>query len=211
MTKIPDRTIERLITYRRLLQKQAVEGVISIYSHDLATLAHVKPVQVRRDLMEIGFSGSPSKGYGVQGLLDYISGILDMPGGTKAALVGAGNLGRALLSYFNGRSSTINVVAAFDVDTNIIGRVIAGCRCYDIQELGARAKEFGITIGIVTVPATQAQSAADALVEAGVTGILNFAPVPLRIRPDVYIVQVDITRALEKVAHFAKPQSAKEV
>ena len=200
-----------MILYRRALAGKAALRVETVFSHELAAMAHVTAVQVRRDLMDAGFSGSPSKGYNVERLIDHIGLILDAPNGMSAAVVGVGNMGRALLAYFSGRNSKINIVAAFDNDPAKIDRVIAGCRCYDSVELRARVKELGIAVGIITVPADRAQPTADALSDAGVTGILNFAPVPLRVRPEVHVEQVDIMRALEKVAHFAKQEPLKEV
>jgi redox-sensing transcriptional repressor len=206
MPRIVGKTVERLIVYRRALAGHDVAAQENIFSHDLAALAHVSATQVRRDLMEIGFSGSTNHGYRVQGLVRKFDRILDAPGGQNAALVGVGNMGRSLLSYLSGRSANITVVAAFDNDPAKIGRVIAGCRCYDITELADRVKELGIRIAILTVPGSQAQTVADALADAGVTGILNLAPVPLGRRPEVHVEQVDIMRALEKAAHFAKQQ-----
>lgn len=208
---IPKRTIERLIVYRRALAGKAALRVENVFSHELAAMARVTSVQVRRDLMEAGLSGSPSKGYSVERLIDQIGLILDAPNGLNAAVIGVGNMGRALLAYFSGRNSKINIVAAFDNDPTKIDRVIAGCRCYDSVELRAKVKELGIAIGIITVPVDRAQPTVDALSDAGVTGILNFAPVPLRVRPEVHVEQVDIMRALEKVAHFAKQEQSKEV
>ena len=89
--------------------------------------------------------------------------------------------------------------------------MISGCRVYDIQTLPERVRTLGAQVGIVAVPEFQAKDAADALVESGVTGILNFAPVPLSVRTGVYVEQVDIMRAIEKVAHFAKQENAREV
>jgi len=211
MSKIPPRTVERLIVYRRLLTAEAEAGTEHLYSHELAGLAHVTPVQVRRDLMAVGYVGSPKRGYAVQELADRIVELLEQPGGQKAVLVGIGNMGRALLAYLVGRSSNITVVAAFDNDPSKFGRVIAGCRCYDARDLSIRARQLDVSLGIIAVPGDQAQSAADALIEAGVNGILNFAPVPLRVRRDVYVEQVDIMRSFEKVAHFARYKKAREV
>jgi redox-sensing transcriptional repressor len=161
--------------------------------------------------MAVGYVGNPKRGYAVRELAEQIAALLEVPGGQNAVLVGIGNMGRALLSYLAGRSSNIVVVAAFDSDPSKIGRVIAGCRCYDVREFGSRARELDVNIGIIAVPGSQAQSVADAMVEARVNGILNFAPVPLRIRRDVYVEQVDIMRSFEKVAHFAKHKKAREV
>jgi redox-sensing transcriptional repressor len=210
MPRLSPRAIERLIEYRRALLGLATGVPESIFSHELAALVQVKPVQVRRDLMVVGFSGSSRHGYRVQALARKIDRILDAPGGQKVALVGVGNMGRALLSYLSGRSAKIALVAAFDNNPEKVGRVIAGCRCYDVDELADRVKELGIKVGILTVPGPQAQAAADALAEAGVTGILNLAPVPLSTRPGVHVEQVDIMRALEKAAHFAKQQQVRE-
>ena len=211
MKRIPSKTVERLIVYRRLLASRGDEQSRHIYSHELAGLARVSAVQVRRDLMEAGFSGSPSRGYEVDELLDRIDRILDSPDGMKAVLVGVGNIGRALLSFLAGRGLKIEVVAAFDSDAAKIDRVISGCRVYDAQTLPERARAMGAQIGVIAVPGPQAQAAADALVEAGATGILNFAPVPLVVRTGVHVEQVDIMRAIEKVAHFAKQEKAREV
>jgi redox-sensing transcriptional repressor len=200
---IPAKTVERLIVYRRLLSRARQ---VEVFSHELAHMANVTAVQVRRDLMNAGVTGSPRRGYVVADLLDRLTEILDRPEGHNAALVGVGNLGLSLLSYFAVRHDRIKVVAAFDADPDKVCRVVSGCRCYDVRELADRAAELDITIGIIAVPAPAAQPVADALVEAGIKGILNFAPVPLRTPPEVLVEQVDIMRALEKVAHFAKRQ-----
>jgi len=211
MERLSSKTVERLIVYRRLLASRGDGQSRHIYSHELAGLAKVSAVQVRRDLMEAGFSGSPSRGYEVDQLLGRIDRILDAPDGMKAVLVGVGNIGRALLSFLAGRGLKIQIVAAFDNDLPKIDRVISGCRVFDMQTLPERVRELGAYLGIIAVPGPQAQAAADALVEAGVTGILNFAPVPLSVRTGVQVEQVDIMRAIEKVAHFAKQEKAREV
>ena len=211
MERLNSKTIERLITYRRLLASRAEGQSQHVFSHELAGLARVSAAQVRRDMMEAGFSGSPSRGYDVDELLGRIDRILDAPEGMKAVLVGVGNIGSALLSFLAGRGGKISVVAAFDNDPAKIDRVISGCRVYDIQTLPERVPTLGAQVGIIAVPESQARDAADALVESGVTGILNFAPVPLSIRTGVYIEQVDIMRAIEKVAHFAKQEKVREV
>lgn len=201
---IPDKTIGRLSLYRRLLNRLLAEGVRNIYSHQLAAMAGVTPAQVRRDIMSIGYSGNPNRGYDVVELVESIGQSLDHPEGQRAALVGVGNLGRALLTYFTGRRPKLTIVAAFDSDPRKCDRVIQGCRCYGIAQLPEKVEEMDISIGTITVPAGEAQKIADMLVRTGIRGILNFAPVRIRVPSNVYVEDIDMTMALEKVAYFAR-------
>ncbi|MFP4052670.1 MAG: redox-sensing transcriptional repressor Rex [Phycisphaerae bacterium] len=198
------RTIGRLSLYRRLLNNLLAERVENVYSHQLASMAGATAAQVRRDIMAIGYSGSPTRGYDVRQLIEAIGNFLDEPQLQGVAIVGIGNLGRALMSYFAGRRPKLAITAGFDVSPEKVGRVINGCRCYPLEELEAIVTEQGIKQAIIATPAEAAQEAADRLVRAGVRGILNFAPIPLRVRPDVYVEDLDMTMSLEKVAYFAR-------
>lgn len=204
MPYISDKTIGRLSLYRRLLNRLLTEGKRNVYSHELARMAGGTAAQVRRDLMSVGYSGSPTRGYDVRQLADSIGSFLDAPTPQGAALVGIGNLGRALMAYFAGRRPRLSIVAAFDSDPAKANRVIHGCRCYAVEDMARVVKELGIKVAVITVPAAQAQAVADTLVEAGVKGILNFAPVPLTAGPGVYVEDIDMTMSLEKVAYFAR-------
>ena len=197
-------TIGRLSLYRRLLHVLQAEGARNIYSHQLATIAGCSAAQVRRDLMVVGYSGSATHGYEVAQLIESLRGFLDAPGGQGVALVGVGNLGKAILSYFAGRRPNLQIVAAFDNDPYKVNRVIHGCRCYAMEHLYEVAHAQGIRLAIITVPAQSAQGVADTLVQAGIRGILNFAPVRLRVPPHVYVEDIDMTVSLEKVAYFAR-------
>jgi len=205
--KLAEPTVGRLSLYRRALRALAAEGVQNVYSHQLAALLGVTAPQVRRDLMAVGSYGNSKHGYGVQGLLAGIADVLDEPGGQNVALVGVGNLGRAILSYFTGRPN-LKIVAAFDNDPRKAGLVISGCRCYTMQEMCSVCAANGINTAIVTVPAGQAQGVADLLVAAGARGLLNFAPTKLRVPPHVHVEQVDMTTSLEKAAFFARRPTA---
>jgi redox-sensing transcriptional repressor len=205
---ISNRSIGRLSLYRRLLNVLQAEGIRNIYSHQLATLAGCTAAQVRRDLMVVGYSGSPTHGYEVARLIESLREFLDAPGGRGVALVGVGNLGKAILTYFAGRRPNLKIVAAFDNDPYKANRVIHGCRCYSMENLHEVARSQGIRLAIITVPAQAAQAVADALVKGGVRGILNFAPVRLRVGPRVHVEDIDMTISLEKVAYFAR-QSGK--
>ena len=201
-SRIPVNTIGRLSLYRRLLQEQLAAGARQVYSHQLAGLAVTTAAQVRRDLMTIGFGGSPRRGYAIQELVEAITAVLARSIETTAALVGVGNLGRAILAYYASRQP-IRFAAAFDRVAEKTGRILHGCRCYPADEMAAVIARERIHVGVIAVPAPEAQSVADQLVLAGVTGILNFAPVRLRVPQGLHVENVDLMMALDRVAYYA--------
>ncbi len=201
---ISEKIVERLSLYRWLLETRLENEVSNLFSYQLASMACVSPAQIRRDLMTIGYSGSPGKGYLVADLAKSIGKELDGAKPSKVAVVGMGNLGRALVSFISDRRSHLQIVATFDTDSTKYGRVICGCRCYAQNELEKIIKLEGITVAILTLPSDAAQAVADRLEKAGVTGILNYAPVPLKVSKKVYLENRDVTAALEKVAYFAR-------
>lgn len=200
--KISPKTIERLSLYRRLITDLQTRKIPTIYSHQIASLAHSSSAQVRRDLMTAGITGSSSKGYDVAYLRQSFDAILSSSI-QKAALVGIGNLGRAILSYFPHRSPAVEIVAAFDTDPAKTDRVIHGCRTYPVSALRTIVAAQSITIGVITTPREAAQQAANDLIAAGIRGILNFAPIPIRVPPTVALESLDLTTSLEKLAYFA--------
>jgi len=201
---VSEQTIGRLSLYRRLLDAMREQGVQNVYSHQLAERTRVSAAQVRRDLMALGYSGSSRHGYDVRDLLEAVGEFMDAPSGQRMALVGVGNLGRALLAYFIGRRPKLSIAAAFDRDPAKIGRVIHGCRCYPGEKLQEVVRREGITIAIITVPAGEAPAVAKACVAAGVRGLLNFAPVQLNLGPSTCVSNVDLTMSLETVAFFSR-------
>jgi len=196
--------VSRMSRYRRLLQSLRDGGVESIYSHQLARHAVVSAPQVRRDLMVIGYSGSPNKGYDVSACIDSISCFLDGTVRQEVALVGVGNLGRAVLSHFAGKSPAVAIVAAFDTDPALTDTLIHGVRCVDVALMEGLVRDLGIEIAVLTVPGQAAQEAADVLVSAGVKSIISFAPTPLHLPNEVFVEYMDITAALESAAYFAR-------
>ncbi len=202
--KISPRSVERLSIYRRALQHGKHEFGSSVYSHQLAHACQLTAAQVRRDLMAIGYSGNPNSGYDVKRLLSSLATFLDSGDGRKAAIVGMGYLGRAIAAFLSSRSQEIQLAAAFDVDLDKIGMTFSGVHCHSVRQMQAVLEEGDIDIGIITVPAEQAQQAAEQLVAAGVTGILNFAPTVLRLHDRICVENMDMTVALEKVAFFAR-------
>jgi len=201
---LPERTVERLSEYRRSLLQCLEEGKTHIYSHELAQLHHNTAVQVRRDIMFIGYTSMQRKGYDVRELFQVIGEILDSEKGLNVAVIGVGNLGKAITTYFIGKRSKLNIIATFDVDRNKIDRVISGVKCYPLNRLREIVESLQISIAILTLPADTATDVSQQLVEAGIKGVLNFTTVPLDLDPDVYLEEYDMITSLEKVAYFVK-------
>ncbi len=201
---LPERTVERLSEYRRSLLQCLEEGKTHIFSHQLAELHHNTAVQVRRDIMFIGYSSMQRKGYDVRDLINVIGDILDSDKGINVAVVGIGNLGRAVTTYFVGKRSKLNIIATFDVDHTKIDRVISGVKCYPLNRLKEIVESQQISVAIMTVPANSASEVTGQLVEAGIKGIMNFTTVPLNVPDDCYLEEYDMITSIEKVAYFVK-------
>jgi redox-sensing transcriptional repressor len=190
--------------YRRLLIDLRDTGVRNIYSHQLARNAVVSAAQVRRDLMVIGYSGSPNKGYDVDACIASMCTFLDGPGRQDVVLVGVGNLGRAVLAHFRDGSPSVAIVAAFDRDPAMADADVYGCRCFDAARMEEIVSDLGVEIAVLAVPADSAQDAAATLARAGVKSIISFAATPLHLPNDIFVEYMDITAALESAAYFAR-------
>ena len=152
---IPEKTIERLSEYRRTLLMCHKQGITHIFSHILAGMHGITAVQVRRDLMLIGFSSDTKKGYDVKVLIDFINNILYSEQPMNMAIIGMGHLGQAVTKYFNGKGLKLRITAAFDVDPNKVGTTIDNIPCYHIDEFEERVDELDISIAIVSLPTSQ--------------------------------------------------------
>jgi redox-sensing transcriptional repressor len=201
---LPEKTVERLSEYRRTLLDCLNQGKSHIFSHELAALLHNTAVQVRRDMMLMGFTSMQRKGYAIRELIDAIGELIDTAEGLNVAVVGAGNLGRAITGYFRGKRSKLNIVATFDVDPEKIGRMIAGVKCYSMDSFKKLVGELDISIAILTVPTEHTRNTADFVSANGIKGILNFTTVPLNMPPHVYLEEYDMITSLEKIAYFVK-------
>lgn len=198
------KTVSRISRYRRVLTALRDDGTEYVYSHELARHAAVTAAQVRRDLMVIGYSGSPNKGYGVSACLTSMGRFLDGPRRHGIALVGVGNLGRAILAHATRAESSAAFFVAFDVDPAIAGTTVNGCRCLDAARMEEIVRDLGIEIAMLTVPKGAAQSAAEALIRAGVKSIITFAPDPLHLPDDVFVEYIDISATLESAVFFSR-------
>lgn len=204
MKMLPEKTVERLSQYRRALLLCSAKEKQHIYSHELANLLHITPVQVRRDIMLIGYSGTLRKGYAVDELVDLIGRILDSEEGLNVCVVGIGNLGRALVKYFKGKRTRLSIVAVFDNNPEKIGKAYKKVPCHPIDQLSKIVKEEDISIAILTVPRQVAAQVASIIVDSGIKGIINYAPISINVPDDVYLGEYDMTTSLEKAAYFVK-------
>lgn len=203
-TTIPEKTIERLSEYRRTLLKCHAQGITHIFSHVLAGMHGITAVQVRRDLMLIGFSSDTKKGYDVKVLIDFITNIIYSEQPMNMAVIGMGHLGQAVTKYFNGKGLKLRIIAAFDVDERKVGQSIDGIPCYHIDEFESRVSELDLSIVIVSLPTSQAASLVLPIINSGIKGVLNFTSAPLNFPQGIVVENYDITTLLEKVAYFVK-------
>lgn len=202
--KLPDKTVERLSMYRRALLNYLAGGKHHIFSHEIANLLHITPVQVRRDIMLIGYTGTLRQGYDVKELIEIIGKIIDTKEGQKIAVVGIGNLGRSIMGYFSGKRTKLSIVAAFDSNPEKVDRIYAGVPCYHIDRMVEVIRNEGISIAVISVPGEEAVKIAEILVMAGIKGIFNFSPKPLNVPSHVYLQEFDVITMLEKIAYFVK-------
>ncbi len=198
--KIPRPTVKRLSLYLRELETRAEQDQHTISSKQLGQALGLTDAQVRKDLAYFGQFGHPGIGYRVSELTDRLRGILRTDRIWNTAVVGAGRVGRALMAYERFHLKGFEITAVFDSDPEVIGQEIAGHSVRPMSDLPQLVADRDIKIGIITVPADAAQAVVDALINAGVTGILNFAPVRLEVRDAVSITSVDFSVSLEQLA-----------
>lgn len=210
LAQISDKTIGRLTRYRALLTEHFPREKRHVFSHELASMMQLTPSQVRRDLMHIGYFGVPRHGYEVEELVKHIGQVLGAGTSHHIALVGVGNLGRALIAFLEGRRSGLRISAAFDNDPLKVNRLINGVRCHPLDMLEQVIAQEQVHLAILCVPGNAAQAVADRLTQAGIRGILNFAPAPLRTPVGVYVEDMDVTSSLEKVAYFTAQRARGE-
>ena len=199
--KIPDETVRRLPIYLRGLLLSSEQGQQSISSRNLADFVGVNPWQIRKDFSYFGDFGTRGVGYKIEKLIKQIKKILKLDVIHKAALVGVGNLSSAVLAYPGFKTYGFDIAAAFDTDSEKIGRKIKGITIEDASNLKT-LKKRKIEIGIIAVPRDAAQQTADALVKAGVKGILNFSPCYMSVPKKVKVITIDIAMDLARLPYY---------
>jgi redox-sensing transcriptional repressor len=165
-------------------------------------MAGVKPVQVRSDLRMIGLSGNHRKGYHVHELIKLIDRTLDHGVSIRAALIGVGRLGKAVLGYIEENPKNFSLSAAFDLDPNVTGRMYSGIHCYHITRLKEILQERSIRVAILATPTENIHEIASLAIDAGVSGILNFTAERLEVPEGIYVKNCDVITLLEEVGYF---------
>lgn len=205
---VPKAVVNRLSLYLRELQHLVRGGHETTSSSHLGGLLGFTDAQVRKDLAYFGHFGYPGIGYRCDELMGAIRRILGTDRGWSVAMIGTGNLGRALLGYRGFGSQNFKIVAAFDVDPHKVGGQIEGVPIYHLDRLAEVVGQHKIKLGMIVVPAPAAQSVADKLIEAGIEGIVNFAPVTLVVPPEISLVGVDLAVELEQLSFAVASRQA---
>ena len=206
---IPEATVGRLPVYlRALLDLAESRPDTKVSSEELARLAGVNAAKVRKDLSYLGSYGTRGVGYDIEYLLYQITRELGLTQDWPAAIIGVGNLGRALASYKGFSERGFRIAALFDIDERVVGRKEAGLEVRHLDELKEVVTEEGISIGIIATPPQAAQEVAERLVDAGVKSILNFAPAVINVAPDVSVRKVDLSIELQILSfHMQRTQA----
>lgn len=197
---IPQRAIQRLSRYLRELERLQRDGAETVSSAELGDLVGAGDAQVRRDLAFFGHLGQRGVGYSVATLIEALRSTLSLNREWRVALVGAGNIGRALCTYKVFRERGFRIVALFDNDPRKEGCTWARLKVMPMRELRRTVQKLGIELGVIAVPPEAAQEVADQLVAAGARGILNFAPTRVRVPPGIQVCSADLAVEMEQLA-----------
>ncbi len=206
--KISEAVVRRLPIYLRYLTHLQQMGVKTVSSQQMGKTLDVNPAQIRKDLATFGDFGKKGIGYDVDYLIEKIRQILKLDQKINVALVGAGHLGHAISNYNAYLRDNMRIVAIFDADPAKQGQMIAGLTIQPMEEMKQTVREKQIRLAIITVPASAAQLVADQLTDAGIEGILNFAPVTIRTDKEVRIHNADVTSSLQSLAYYLNDTSA---
>jgi redox-sensing transcriptional repressor len=209
---IPEATIARLPVYLRVLYACAEQGIATVSSEELAAAAGVNSAKLRKDLSHLGSYGTRGVGYDVDYLVYQVSRELGLTQDWPVVIVGAGNLGRALANYGGFASRGFRIAAVLDVDASVVGtEIAAGHVVGSADDMETVVRQHRVSIGVIATPASAAQGVCDRLVAAGVTSILNFAPVVLSVPAGVDVRKVDLSIELQILAFHAQRRSVVRV
>jgi redox-sensing transcriptional repressor len=195
--RIADSTVRRLSAYLRFLEDFEGRGLSTISSEELARRGGTTSAQVRKDLSFFGSFGKRGLGYSVPELAGRLREILGLGKQWKVIIIGAGKIGAALVAYRGFRQRGFNILAAYDLKSDKVGRTLEGIPVRDVSQLEKDVSKERPDIAVVTVPSENAQSVVDRVVKAGIKAILNFAPTQLQVPADVTVKTVNMAMELE--------------
>lgn len=207
---IPIPTIKRFPSYLRLLRQYLEEGKEMVSATTLAEELGLKPIQVRKDISCTGIEGKPKVGFIITYLIEAIVHTLGWDNATDAVLIGAGHLGSALARYEGFESYGLKIVAAFDIDKDKCGTKLGEVPVFPLESLKAYIKENHVNIGVVAVPAIQAQGIAELLVDCGIVAIWNFAPKDLKLPENVVVQRTDLATSFAVLSAKVKRKIAND-
>jgi redox-sensing transcriptional repressor len=194
-----------LPVYYRLLSNLQLQGVTVVSSQELGEALNVTPAQIRKDLSYFGRFGKQGRGYSVQRLTEELRTILGLDRRWRMVLVGVGRLGTAIASYRGFQPQGFDIVGVYDVNPEAVGTEVSGdLPIRNVNELERDLAENPVDIGIVAVPASEAQAVIDVLVAAGVSAILNYAPTGAQVPPDVEVRQIDPVLSLQGMTYHLR-------
>ena len=205
---VPEATVGRLPLYLRALVEMAEAGPTTVSSGSLAEATGVNSAKVRKDLSRLGSYGTRGVGYDVAYLIHQIRRELGLTQAWPIVIAGIGNLGQALAGYRGFLRRGFRTVALVDIDPEKIGTDVDGLTIHSVDELGDIVREHRAAIGVIATPASSAQSAADAMVRAGIRSILNFAPVVLTVPVGVTVRKVDLAVELQILTYYEQRKAA---
>lgn len=209
--KMPKATAKRLPLYLRYLKMLGDSGVTRIKSKEFSDVIQVPPATIRRDFSHLGELGRSGYGYDVPYLIEVFSHILNTQEEKRIALIGCGNLGKALIKNNFRRNENLNIVCAFDSSDALTGLTIDDVMIQPMEKLEEEIKKTGVTVAISTVPSQFAQEAIDKIVDAGITAILNFAPDRVTVPSNVNVQYIDLTTELQTLIYFDETFSSSKV
>lgn len=201
-TRIPDIVIGRLPIYLRALTFMAAEGQEITSSHELGGKLGISSAQIRKDLSHFGEFGKQGTGYNIAYLRQQLQRILQVEGEWEMALIGAGDLGHALAHYADLRSRGFRITVIFDSNPAKHGQKLGDCVVQDSARMLEVLQNQNYKIAVIAVPAEAAQEVADTCVEAGVQALLNYAPITLRVPPNVYVQYIDPVLHLQRMTYY---------
>ncbi len=200
--KIPRKSVERLSIYKRILKGIMDAGFTTVSSSELAERAGFNSAQVRKDLVYFGQFGTPGMGYQVSMLHRAITKIMGLHKKIPVALTGVGHLGQALLAYPGFKERGFIIESIFDNDPKKVGNIKNSLKILNEKNISNKIKKKKIRVGIIATPSSAAQSAANKLIKGGIKGILNFAPIELKVPSGITVVNVALCEKLEMLSYY---------